>query len=49
MKILVIGSCGEEKISRSQLKEIAAGFGKRFTLTMYPVLSTIVLRMESRC
>ena len=27
MKILVIGSGGEEKISRNQLKEIAAGFG----------------------
>ena len=27
MKILVIGSGGEEKISRSQLKEMAAGFG----------------------
>jgi hypothetical protein len=27
MRILVIGSGGEEKISRSQLKEIAAGFG----------------------
>jgi len=27
MRILVIGSGGEEKISRSQLKEMAAGFG----------------------
>jgi hypothetical protein len=27
MRILVIGSDGEEKISHSQLKEIAAGFG----------------------